>query len=435
LTLRAQLWLYLLLMQVFPLAIAIYLFRQGELVWFFMMEVLIGASFLVGVIMIRKALRPVEYIQSIKSTFQDRAFGSRMKSFGVRELDELVSLFNEMLEELHREQLKLGEQKGFFDKLLLATPIGIVIYDFDERISNMNPAAEAMLDLPFQALKAQSLVGHCSALADAITEYRQQLPTLLTLPDGRRFRVQQSAFYDRGFQRKFLMMEELTSEMQAAERNAYEKLIQMTSHEVNNTIGATNSLLQGCMDYCPQLQEQDREDFTRALQVVMVRNGRLAEFMQRLAQVVHLPAPDCQPVELRLLLQNIQAMFAVELRNRNIEWEFVCDDDVAKVNLDTHLFEQVLINIVKNAFEAIDRDGVLTVKLEQGTGKPELVIQDSAGSLALTDRQKLFKPFYSTKRNGQGIGLMLVREIVHQHGFTYSLDCEPGQWTRFRIVF
>jgi signal transduction histidine kinase len=182
------------------------------------------------------------------------------------------------------------------------------------------------------------------------------------------------------------------------------------------------------------LQEQDREDFSRALEVVMVRNSRLAQFMQRLAQVVHLPAPDYQPVELRLLLQNIQAMFAVELRNRNIVWEFVCGD-VPKVNLDTHLFEQVLINIVKNAYEAIERDGVLTVTLKQGADRPELIIQDSAGNLALTDRQKLFKPFYSTKRHGQGIGLMLVREILHQHGFTYSLDCEPGQWTRFRIMF
>jgi two-component system, NtrC family, nitrogen regulation sensor histidine kinase NtrY len=434
LTLRTQLYLYLLVMQVFPVAIAIYFFRQGDLLWFFLMEVLIALTIIRGVAMMRKALRPVEFIQSIKATFQDRAFGSRMKSFGVRELDELVDLFNEMLEELHREQLKLGEQKGFFDKLLQATPIGIVIFDFDNHISNMNPAAEAMLELQFHHVKAGTLDDQTSSLASAITGHQQKLPALITLPDGKRFRVQQSVFYDRSFQRKFLMMEELTQEMQLAERNAYEQLIQMTSHEVNNTIGATNSLLQGCTDYCAQLREQDRADFTRALQVVMVRNSRLAEFMQRLAQVVHLPAPDCQPVELPLLLQNIHAMFAVELRNRNIVWQLVCDD-VPKVNLDTHLFEQVLINIVKNAFEAIDRDGVLLVSLRQIAEKLELTIQDSAGNLPQADRQKLFKPFYSTKRHGQGIGLMLVREILHQHGFTYSLDCEPGQWTRFRIVF
>ena len=116
-TLRAQLWLYLLLMQVFPLAIAVYFFRQGNLLWFFLMEVLIGTSFVIGVMMTRKALQPAEFIQTIKSTLHDRAFGSRMKSLGMRELDELVGLFNEMLEELHQEQLTLGEQKGFFDKL------------------------------------------------------------------------------------------------------------------------------------------------------------------------------------------------------------------------------------------------------------------------------------------------------------------------------
>jgi signal transduction histidine kinase len=222
--------------------------------------------------------------------------------------------------------------------------------------------------------------------------------------------------------------------MQAAERSAYEHLIQMTSHEVNNTIGATNSLLQGCEDYCTQLREEDREDFTHALQVVTQRNSRLAEFMQRLAQVVHLPAPDCHPVDLRLVLENIRAMFAVEMKNRCIMWEFDCED-APKVNLDTHLFEQVLINIVKNAFEAIDRKGTLKVSLKQEQEEVVMTVEDSSGTLTPADKEKLFKPFYSTKRHGQGIGLMLVREILQQHGFRYSLDCEPGQWTRFRILF
>src|SRR5688500_11251224 len=129
-------------MQVFPLVIPIYFSRAGELLWFFAMEVLLVASVLAGGAMISTALLPMEIIQTSKVTFEDRVFGSRMKAFGIRELDEMVTLFNEMLEELHREQLKLGEQKGFFDKLLQATPIGIVIYDFDGWISNVNPAAE-----------------------------------------------------------------------------------------------------------------------------------------------------------------------------------------------------------------------------------------------------------------------------------------------------
>jgi two-component system nitrogen regulation sensor histidine kinase NtrY len=433
LSLRTQLYLYLLVMQAFPLAITIHFFREGAMPWFLVMEVLVVVSAMVGVRMVRKALQPVEFIQESKAALRDRAFGSRMKHFSVMEMDELVDLFNALMEELHAEQLKLGEQKGFFDKLLLATPIGIVIHDFDGYISNVNPAAEKMLELDFAAIKGKTLEGRASPLARAIGEYAKKLPALITLPDGKRFRVQQSVFYDRGFPRLFLMLQELTSEMQAAERSAYEQLIQMTSHEVNNTIGATNSLLQGCQDYCAQLSEQDREDFTRALQTVTQRNSRLAEFMQRLAQVVHLPAPDCQPVDLRLLLDNIRAMFAVELKNRNITWTFDCDA-VPKVNLDTHLFEQVLINIVKNAYEAIGKDGALIVRLKPGTDGVVLIVEDSAGTLTQADKEQLFKPFYSTKRHGQGIGLMLVREILQQHGFRYSLDCEPGQWTRFRIA-
>lgn len=428
--LRTQLYLYLALVQVFPLAMAFHFFREGDLLWFFVMEVLVCASVIIGASLVRNALSPVDLIRSSKTAFEDREFGTRLRHVDIPELDEVVQLFNGLLEELHEEQLKLGEQKGFFDQLLKATPIGIVIYDFDDNISNVNPAAEQMLQLDFLQLKQGKLATQESVLAKAIVAHDLSRPALITLPDGKQFRVQQSVFYDRGFHRRFLMMEELTREMQAAERNAYETLIQMTSHEVNNTIGATNSLLQGCADYCEQLNQQDREDFTSALQVVIGRNSRLAAFMQRLAQVVRLPAPDCQPADLRPMINNVHAMFAVELKSRNIHWK-VIEENAAPVNLDPHLFEQVLINVVKNAYEAIDRDGTLTITLRND----ELVIQDTAGRLSQADKQKLFKPFYSTKRHGQGIGLMLVREILHLHGFSYSLDCEPGQWTRFRIVF
>lgn len=432
-TLRTRLYLYLLGMQVFPVAIAIYFFRHDQLLWFFLMEVLTACSIIIGARMVRRALQPIELLQSNRAALEGREFGSRMKAMGIPELDELVQLFNGLLEELHEEQLKLGEQKGFFDRLLQATPIGIVIYDFDDHISNINPAAEQMLQLEFQQLKAGTLDQQQSPLAKAICTHDLGRPALITLPDGKQFRVQQSVFYDRGFQRKFLMLEELTRELQTAERNAYETLIQMTSHEVNNTIGATNSLLQGCSDYCQQLEEKDREDFSSALQVVIGRNSRLAAFMQRLAQVVRLPAPDRQPTDMRQLIRNLQAMFAAELKARNIVWR--CDDDaVPLVDVDPHLFEQVLINVVKNAYEAMEKDGTLTVRIQQEPGNVLLVIEDSAGRLSQADTQKLFKPFYSTKRHGQGIGLMLVREILHLHGFSYSLDCEPGVWTRFTIV-
>lgn len=433
-SLRGQLLLYLAVMEIFPLAMAVHFFLAGDLLWFFAMELAILLTAAAGFIVLRNALRPVELIQSGKVMLQDRSFGNRLKLPGIRELDEVVHLFNVLLEELHQEQLKLGEQKGFFDRLLQATPIGIVIYDFDGYISSVNPAAEQMLELREFTLKGGSFAGYSSPLVNAISECGQSLPALITLPDGRRFRVQQSMFHDRGFPRQFLMMEELTREVLATERQAYEKLIQMTSHEVNNTIGATNSLLQGCRDYREQLREEDREDFAKALQVVMSRNSKLAEFMRRLAQVVRLPAPDCQPVDLEGMIRNVQAMFAAELESRNITWTLQCEA-LPLVNLDQHLFEQVLINILKNGYEAIEQDGALVVSLHRGNDGVELVVEDSAGALHRSDPEKLFKPFYSSKPKGQGIGLMLVREILHLHGFRYSLDCEPGRWTRFTIQF
>ena len=104
-------------------------------------------------------------------------------------------------------------------------------------------------------------------------------------------RVQRGTFLDRGFARSFLLLEELTEELRQSEKAAYEKLIRMMSHEVNNSVGASSSLLQSSLSYSAQLSGDDRADFERALQIAIDRMGQLNVFMRSFADVVRLPPP------------------------------------------------------------------------------------------------------------------------------------------------
>lgn len=375
---------------------------------------------------------PMVFVESSQQLLAEKDLSIRFPKSGDKQLDALVGSYNNMLEHLQQEQLKLGEQRGFFDRLLQATPIGIVIFDFDFKVSNINAAAAGMLAITEEKAKGQLIAKLDSLLASAIVK-QQHESSIINLVDGRRFRVQSSQFYDRGFKRNFMQLTELTEELHASDRNSYETLIRMISHELNNTIGATNSLLEACQDYCLQMNSEDRDDFSSALKVVIDRNYNLSAFMGRLADVVHLPVPHCAPTDIIPLIRSTQVMFSQQCSKRNIGWQEQFEASEFIVNIDSHQFEQMLINVVKNAYEAIENDGEITINLEEVAEKVILSIEDSAGSLSSIDESNLFQPFYTNKADGQGVGLMLTREILNQHGFKYRFECESGQWTRFII--
>ncbi len=399
---------------------------------FYLCEALFLLFIPLSFMLVNRAMLPMEFVENSQQLLAEEDLSIRIPSSGDKQLDTLVTAYNSILEHMQQEQLKLGEQRGFFDRLLQATPTGIVIFDFDFKVSNINAAAAGMLAITEEKAKGLLIAQVDSLLANAIVKQQHQ-SSIINLVDGRRFRVQNSQFYDRGFKRNFMQLTELTEELHASDRNSYETLIRMISHELNNTIGATNSLLEACQDYCLQMNSEDSDDFSSALKVVIDRNYNLSAFMRRLADVVHLPVPYCAPTDIIPLIKSTQIMFSQQCAKRNIGWREQFESNDFIVNIDSHQFEQVLINVVKNAYEAIENYGTITINLKKVSGKVILSIEDSAGALNSIDESHLFQPFYTNKADGQGVGLMLSREILNQHGFKYRFECESGQWTRFII--
>jgi signal transduction histidine kinase len=207
----------------------------------------------------------------------------------------------------------------------------------------------------------------------------------------------------------------------------------MIAHEVTNTVAATNSLLESCRTYAPEIMSAEhREDYRNALDVLITRNRNLNEFTRGYSDLVKLPAPHRQPVDVRELLSAMRTMFSAELAGRGIELAVNTQDDLPSVSMDRNQMEQVLINVIRNAAEAIDRNGRVGISARNGESSVEITISDSGTGIDEQAKPQLFTPFFTTKPQGQGLGLMLVREILSQHGFAYSLETAEGQ-TRFRI--
>ena len=105
------------------------------------------------------------------------------------------------------------------------------------------------------------------------------------------------------------------------------------------------------------------------------------------------------------------------------------------VQIDRGQMEQALLNVLQNAVDAVRGDGSITIRLHSRNGQPKVIIEDTKPGIGAEARMNLFTPFFSTKPEGQGLGLTLVQEILAGHGYDYALECPPGGPTRFTIVF
>jgi signal transduction histidine kinase len=430
-TLRAKLIAYLVAVHLPFAAVGAFLFRRDPL-WLLAVEAALAISIAVGVVLVRRLFVPLELVRSGASLLAERDFTTRFLPAGQRELDELVAVYNRMSDHLREERVRAEETQSFLARVLTASPTGVVTLDLDSRVAFVNPCAEAMLG------KAAEIAGRRlddlpSPFARALVRVEGEEAHVLPLRGSRRVKAQRGEFLDRGFPRTFYVLEELTEELRRSEKAAYEKLIRMMSHEVNNSLGAARSLLESWLPGGSGRRPPD-PDFEEALAIVLARMDRLSSFMRELADVARLPPPRPRPTDVAELLRGAGALLARQAEARGVAFALELADPLAGVPADAAQLEQALVNVVKNAVEAAGRGGVVTLRSGRVAGRRFLAVEDTGPGIPEDARADLFRPFYTTKENGQGLGLTVVREVLAAHGFEFALESAPGEPTRFTVL-
>ena len=430
-SLRAKIIVYLVLIHAVLAVISVVVLRENRL-WLAAVEALFVLSIVFGILLVRTFFVPLDLIRTGAELIGERDFTSQFREVGQPEMDALIRIYNRMIDRLREERLKLQEQHYFLEKVLAASPAGILTLDFDGRVATLNPAAEALLQVVGEEVRGKELSALASPAGLALTSLAS-IPDggseVLALQGGRRLKATRAELFDRGFPRGFLLLEELTEELRASEKAAYGKLIRMMSHEINNSVGAVGSLLDSFRGYAGDLGDEDRDDFVQGIAVAITRLENLRAFMNGFAEVVRLPPPDRRPTDLKRLIDEILLLLRPELDRRRIRIEWEGAETLPPIELDRNQIEQVLMNVLKNAMESIGEDGRIALRLEPGA----LSIHDSGPGIPEDVRALLFTPFFSTKRNGRGLGLTLVQEILSAHGFTFSLGPGVGGGAEFRV--
>jgi two-component system, NtrC family, nitrogen regulation sensor histidine kinase NtrY len=433
-TLRARFRVYLVALHVVAAALAVGLLRSNR-AWLIALEVAFVASLSLGLRLVRATAFPLELIRAGSDFLADGDFTHRLRRQGLDDVDALVDLYNRMADNLRDERVRLQEQQYLLEKLVHASPSGVLLLDFDANVRLANPAAERLLERSAAEIVGRSLASLASPLARAASDMLVDESRVVAISGGRRVMCRTGQFLDRGFARGFVIFEELTEQLRQSEKAAYEKLIRLLAHEVNNSLGAATSLLHSCLLYRDQLADADRDDFETAISVAISRSEHLAAFMRGFSEVVRVPDPKPHPCDVRALLEGVVQLFKDDPSASGVAWVWDVPTPFDRVALDRILMEQVFVNIVKNAVEAVAGSGTVTIRLLVAGGRPMAVVEDSGDRLTADVKESLFTPFFTTKEHGQGLGLTFVQDVLRRHGFDFSLEGGPGEPTRFTIVF
>lgn len=300
-------------------------------------------------------------------------------------LDNLVAQINTLSETLARQRLEVKEHQLLLSKVINHIDVAIVATNEHNQITLTNPAATKLL-------------------AD------KALSSLDSLEKSGKYNIVKDQFIEEGQKHHLLFITDVRDLLRAQERKAWQNLIRVLSHEINNSltpIASISQTLHGLVKTSDQAA-QDKEDITDGLLLINERAKSLRSFIDSYRNLSRLPQPKKHLTVIKPLLDKVLNLF------EQTKIDLICPDDLA-VTLDPIQMEQLLINLIKNAIEAMAaKPGNVTIKVVEHNAKITLMIKDQGPGL--TNPDNLFVPFYTTKAKGSGTGLVLSRQIIEAHG-------------------
>jgi two-component system nitrogen regulation sensor histidine kinase NtrY len=384
--------------------------------------VLVVLAWLVLASSAREAVtRPLQTLSNLLGAMREEDFSFRAR-VGRRDdpLGQALSEVNSLAQTLREQRLGALEATALLRKVMEEIDVAVFAFDASLALQLTNRAGERLLGAPAGRLiglgaeavgLAAFLVGEAPRIAEA------------SFPGASgRFDLRRGTFRQRGKPMQLLVLADVSRALRDEERQAWQRLIRVIGHELNNSLAPIRSVagsLEALVVREPRPADWE-EDLRRGLSVIATRAEALRRFMDAYAQLARLPAPNRRKVEIGPLVRRVAGL---ETRVPVT----VEDGKAATIDIDPDQIEQLLINLTKNGAEAAAATGggvrLSWTLVEKPTPSLEIRVDDDGPGLPPS--ANLFVPFFTTKPGGSGIGLVLCRQIAEAHGGTLSLENRP----------
>ncbi|HEV2706875.1 MAG TPA: ATP-binding protein [Pyrinomonadaceae bacterium] len=329
-------------------------------------------------------------------------------------LGDVLMEVNALGETLRQQRLGALEATALLRTVMAEIDVAVFAFDSDERLKLINRAGERLLAQP-----AERILGLSASelrLAECLRgEERRTMQ--MSFPGGAgRWGVRRSAFREQGMPHQLLVMADLSRPLREEELQAWQRLVRVLGHELNNSLAPIKSIAGSLETLLLREPRPDdwREDMQRGLTVIGARSAALSRFTQAYARLAKLPQPVFQPVDVAAWIRRV-----VDLERRlKVRVEEGPD---LQIQADGDQLDQLLINVLRNAVDAaLETGGGVTVGWAKNGTHLNVWVEDEGPGLSNTGN--LFVPFFTTKPEGSGIGLVLSRQIAEAHGGTLTLQ-------------
>src|SRR6266498_4712336 len=365
-----------------------------------------------------RLVRPLQTVSNLLAAMREGDFSIRARGARAGDpLGEVLFEVNALTETLQHQRLKALEASALLSRVMAEIDVAVFAFDEASRLRLSNRAGERLLGRP-----EPRLIGASAADLGLDACLREDAPPILdaAFPGGSgRWEIRTSAFRQGGLPHRLLVLADVSRTLREEERQAWRRLIRVLGHELNNSLAPIQSLaesLRGLLAQPARPADLD-EDMRRGLAVIAARSEALSRFMEAYSRLARLPPPQLKAVDVGELVRRVAGLetrLPVDVQ----------EGPETGVRADPDQLEQLLINLLRNATDASLETGG---GVEMGWTRPrrrssyvEVWVQDEGPGLPNTTN--LFVPFFTTKPQGSGIGLVLSRQIAEAHGGDLTLE-------------
>jgi len=393
----------------------------------------------------KRAQREVdEFVEAIHYRDFSRHFNVKMAPAGLQPLRNGFNEINSAFKEISREK---ETQYQYLQKLLELVNTGILSYDVEDgRVIWMNEALRNLLGVPYLRT-IESLDKREAALAAQIRGLNPG-ETLITEahPDKTNIKILLSAtaFETEGKTYKLIAFQNINEALDETENNAWQKLLRVLTHEIMNSVAPISSLAGTLKDRLhqslPQLTDKEGsvEDLQTGIDTIRRRSENLLKFVDTYRNLNKIQTLSLTTAYLRDVFENLYQLMEPTLEAKHIELDIILKDTALQLEADINLVEQMLINLVINAIDAVKDKQQPVISLVGTTNSQKKIIIKVADNGSGMDKEvldKIFIPFFTTKKTGSGIGLSLCKQIMQLHKGSIAVQSATGEGTTFTLQF
>jgi len=387
-----------------------------------------------------------KFLEAIKHNDYTVNFTSNKLGKSFKGLDQA---FANIIASYKQVKIEKEAQFQFLEVIVGRINVGIISVKNNQEIVLMNEAAASLLKVPklrnWQHLHQK--VPTFTNVVETLKDGGKKLLEIKTTKETRQLSVNVTPLYLLDEPYMVVTMQDINTEIEQKELEAWNKLIRILTHEIMNSLTPVASLTEtmlmlmenetGSIKKNQEISNEQLADIHFSLNTILKRSEGMLHFVEDYRKLTRIPVPELSEVRISDLLENIKKLYEAELDKKGISLKIEITQQQSEILIDQHLIEQVLINLLTNASHALENTSnpKILLKAYKKDDKTYIQVIDNGSGIPEDKLNKIFIPFFSTKENGSGIGLSLSRNIMNLHGGTLQVYSIEGEGTTFSLIF